>query len=71
MIVIAMMHREFCEILPGEFPTAAPTDPGIHFQRLFSIGFCPRILMTAIVGNDFIKFIFRWVLIHTALYREK
>jgi len=39
VVVIPVMNGEFPQFFPAEFATTPGADPGIHFERLFPVGF--------------------------------
>jgi len=52
VVVVPVVDRQFMEILPGEFPCAAATDPGIHLQRLFSVTLLTLFPVPSRFGDD-------------------
>ena len=46
MVMIAMMHCQFMQILIVEFTAATPADPGVQFKRLFPVATQALIILS-------------------------
>ena len=57
MVVIAMMHRQFMQVLMVEFTAAPATNPGILFERLFPVGTRTFLILVPRTSDDPVKFV--------------
>lgn len=55
MVVVAVMHCEFAQIVAGEFAGAAAADPRVDFQGLLAITLFAGVCLAAGFCDDAVK----------------
>lgn len=56
MIMVAVVYGQLLQVAAVKLSGAAPTDPGIQFERLFSIAFRSPVSVGVGIGDDLVQF---------------
>jgi hypothetical protein len=64
VVMVAMMHCQLGQVGAVEFPLAAPANPGVHFERAFSVALLALELVALRAGDDCIEIIRSRLVVH-------